>query len=222
MSIFSRMADIINANLNSLLDKAEDPEKMVRLIIQEMEDELVRERSSLARMLAEKKDLLRQIDRHRERVEEWQGKAELALTKQREELARAALLEKKKQSDLLTALEQECSLVEESMEKLADAISRLEAKLGDARARQQAMQLRQQSAQSRINVQERVRRSENSAAIDKFDRMERKIDELEARADLYSQSKGLDQEFAELEVDETISKELERLKAKMHNDKESQ
>ncbi|WMC11566.1 phage shock protein PspA [Oceanimonas pelagia] len=222
MSIFSRMADIINANLNALLDKAEDPEKMVRLIIQEMEDELVRERSNLARFLAEKKDLLRQIERHRERVEEWQGKAELALTKQREDLARAALLEKKKQSELLAALEQECTLVEESMNKLSDAIAKLEAKLADARARQQAMQLRQQSAQSRIQVQERVRRSENQSAIDKFDRMERKIDELEARADLYSQSKGLEQEFAELEVDDAISKELERLKAKMHDNKEQQ
>lgn len=221
MSIFSRLADIINANLNTLLDKAEDPPKMVRLIIQEMEDELVRERSNLARFLAEKKDLLRQIERHQERLDEWQSKAELALTKEREDLARAALLEKSKQAGLLKALEQEQRAVEEGMDKLAEAIAALEAKLADARARQQAMQLRERSAQSRIKVQEQVRRSESQSAIDKFDRMERKIDELEAKADLYSQSKGLDQEFAELEVDDAINKELAKLKAKMNKGEDS-
>ncbi|MBL1378067.1 phage shock protein PspA [Zobellella iuensis] len=221
MSIFSRLADIINANLNSLLDKAEDPAKMVRLIIQEMEDELVRERSNLARFLAEKKDLLRQIERHRERVAEWQDKAELALTKGREDLARAALIEKNKQAELLKALERECEAVEEGMNKLSEAINALEAKLADARARQQAMQLRERSAQSRIKVQERVRYSETSSAVDKFDRMERKIDELEAKADLYSQSKGLDQAFAELEVDDAISRELDKLKAKMNKSEDN-
>ncbi len=220
MSIFSRLADIINANLNSLLDKAEDPAKMVRLIIQEMEDELVRERSNLARFLAEKKDLLRQIERHRERMTDWQGKAELALSRERDDLARAALLEKSKQSELLKALEHEHQAVEEGINKLSEAIGALEAKLVDARSRQQAMQLRERSAQSRIKVQERVRHSETSSSVDKFDRMERKIDELEARADLYHQSKGLEQSFAELEVDDAITQELDKLKAKMSKNEE--
>lgn len=220
MSIFSRLADIVNANLNSLLDKAEDPAKMVRLIIQEMEDELVRERSNLARFLAEQKDLLRQVDRHQERVSEWQGKAELALSRDREDLARAALLEKNKQADLLKALEHEQLVVGEGIDKLSQAISALEDKLVDARARQQTMQLRERSAQSRIKVQERVRYSETASSVDKFDRMERKIDELEAKADLYSQSKGLEQSFAELEVDDAICRELNKLKAKMNNSEE--
>lgn len=220
MSIFSRLADIVNANLNSLLDKAEDPAKMVRLIIQEMEDELVRERSNLARFLAEQKDLLRQVDRHQERVNEWQGKAELALSRDREDLARAALLEKSKQAELLKALEHEQQVVGEGIDKLSQAIGALENKLVDARARQQAMQLRERSAQSRIKVQERVRHSETASSVDKFDRMERKIDELEAKADLYSQSKGLEQSFAELEVDDAISQELSKLKAKMNNSEE--
>ncbi|MGO4998669.1 phage shock protein PspA [Oceanisphaera sp. W20_SRM_FM3] len=216
MSVFSRLADIVNANLNSILDKAEDPAKMVRLIIQEMEDELVRERSNLARFLAEKKEVLRHAERHQERVAEWQGKAELALSRDREDLARAALLEKSKQQDLLHALQREQQVVSESIDKLSEAISALEAKLLDARARQQAMQLRERSAQSRIKVQERVRVSETSSAVDKFERMERKIDELEAKADIYTQAQGLDQSFAELEVDDAISRELEKLKAKMY------
>ena len=136
MSIFSRLADIINSNLTSLLDKAEDPQKMVRLIIQEMEDELVKERSNLARFLANQKEIGRQVSRHQERVNEWQGKAELALTKGREDLARAALIEKNKQSELAEALYREQQAVDSGIDKLGDEIRQLEAKLEDARARQ--------------------------------------------------------------------------------------
>ena len=118
MSIFSRLADIINSNLTALLDKAEDPQKMVRLIIQEMEDELVKERSNLARFLANQKEIGRQVSRHQERVAEWQGKAELALTKGREDLARAALIEKSKQAELADALSREQQAVDSGIEKL--------------------------------------------------------------------------------------------------------
>lgn len=222
MSIFSRLADIVNANLNSILDKAEDPAKMVRLIIQEMEDELVRERSNLARFLAEKKDLVRQTERHQAHITDWQQKAELALSREREDLARAALLEKNKQTEQLAALQHEQDIVTASIDKLSAAINALEAKLVDARSRQQAMQLRERSAQSRINVQERVRHSETASAIDKFERMERKIDELEAKADVYQHGRNQDlqQSFAELAVDDAISQELAKMKAKMHQSDE--
>lgn len=222
MSIFSRLADIVNANLNSILDKAEDPAKMVRLIIQEMEDELVRERSNLARFLAEKKDLVRQTERHQAHIADWQQKAELALSREREDLARAALLEKNKQTEQLAALQHEQDIVTASIDKLSAAINALEAKLVDARSRQQAMQLRERSAQSRINVQERVRQSETASAIDKFERMERKIDELEAKADVYQHGRNQDlqQSFAELAVDDAISQELAKMKAKMHQSDE--
>ena len=222
MSIFSRLADIVNANLNSILDKAEDPTKMVRLIIQEMEDELVRERSNLARFLAEKKDLVRQTERHQAHIADWQQKAELALSREREDLARAALLEKNKQTEQLAALQHEQDIVTASIDKLSAAINALEAKLVDARSRQQAMQLRERSAQSRINVQERVRHSETASAIDKFERMERKIDELEAKADVYQHGRNQDlqQSFAELAVDDAISQELAKMKAKMHQSDE--
>ncbi|WP_421312687.1 phage shock protein PspA [Aeromonas sp. 603404] len=215
MSIFSRLADIINSNLTALLDKAEDPQKMVRLIIQEMEDELVKERSNLARFLASQKEIGRQIARHQERVDEWQAKAELALTKGREDLARAALIEKKKQTELSETLYREQQAVDSGIEKLGEEIRQLEAKLEDARARQKAMAIRTEAASSRLNVQSQVARGESQAVVSKFERMERRIDEMEARADLGQSDKALAQQFAELEVDDQISRELEAMRQKL-------
>ncbi|WP_429239858.1 phage shock protein PspA [Aeromonas veronii] len=215
MSIFSRLADIINSNLTALLDKAEDPQKMVRLIIQEMEDELVKERSNLARFLASQKEIGRQVARHQERVDEWQAKAELALTKGREDLARAALIEKKKQTELSETLYREQQAVDSGIEKLGEEIRQLEAKLEDARARQKAMAIRTEAASSRLNVQSQVARGESQAVVSKFERMERRIDEMEARADLGQSDKALAQQFAELEVDDQISRELEVMRQKL-------
>ncbi|WP_421212121.1 phage shock protein PspA [Aeromonas sp. 600479] len=215
MSIFSRLADIINSNLTALLDKAEDPQKMVRLIIQEMEDELVKERSNLARFLASQKEIGRQVARHQERVDEWQAKAELALTKGREDLARAALIEKKKQTELSETLYREQQAVDSGIEKLGEEIRQLEAKLEDARARQKAMAIRAEAASSRLNVQSQVARGESQAVVSKFERMERRIDEMEARADLGQSDKALAQQFAELEVDDQISRELEAMRQKL-------
>lgn len=215
MSIFSRLADIINSNLTALLDKAEDPQKMVRLIIQEMEDELVKERSNLARFFASQKEIGRQVARHQERVDEWQAKAELALTKGREDLARAALIEKKKQTELSETLYREQQAVDSGIEKLGEEIRQLEAKLEDARARQKAMAIRTEAASSRLNVQSQVARGESQAVVSKFERMERRIDEMEARADLGQSDKALAQQFAELEVDDQISRELEAMRQKL-------
>ncbi|MFQ2009340.1 phage shock protein PspA [Aeromonas veronii] len=215
MSIFSRLADIINSNLTALLDKAEDPQKMVRLIIQEMEDELVKERSNLARFLASQKEIGRQVARHQERVDEWQAKAELALTKGREDLARAALIEKKKQTELSETLYREQQAVDSGIEKLGEEIRQLEAKLEDARARQKAMAIRTEAASSRLNVQSQVARGESQAVVSKFERMERRIDEMEARVDLGQSDKALAQQFAELEVDDQISRELEAMRQKL-------
>ncbi|MGL5030395.1 MAG: phage shock protein PspA [Aeromonas sp.] len=218
MSIFSRLADIINANLGALLDKAEDPHKMVRLIIQEMEDELVKERSNLARFLASQKEIGRQVSRHQERVDEWQVKAELALTKGREDLARAALMEKKKQTELAQALFNEQQAVDRGIEKLGDEICQLETKLEDARARQKAMVIRNEAASSRLNVQNQVARTGSQAVVSKFERIERRIDEMEALANLGQSDKALAAQFAELEVDDQISKELAAMRQKLGQD----
>ncbi|MCY7295971.1 phage shock protein PspA [Alteromonas sp. a30] len=222
MGIFSRFTDIINANINALLDKAEDPEKMVRLIIQEMEDTLVEVRSASAKTLANKKDLARQVEQLKQEVSEWENKAELALSKDREDLARAALLEKQKCSEQVEVLENELNLVEEQIAKLQDEIQQLQDKLADAKTRQKAILMRQKTASTRLEVKKRLDDNKVDDAIGRFEQYERKIDSLESQVESYDLGKrSLAQEFAELEGEGKVEDELAALKKKMQTNKSS-
>ena len=223
MGVFSRFTDIINSNINALLDKAEDPAKMVRLIIQEMEDTLVEVRSSSAKTLADKKELARQITRYQKDAEQWQEKAELALSKGREDLARAALVEKKKSAENAEAIEEELAHIDEHIAKLQDEITQLQEKLADAKARQKAILMREKTASSRLKVKRNIHSSKVDDALSRFDRYERKIDDIEAEVEAHDLgSKSLAEEIAELENDENIDDELAQLKAKMKSDKKDQ
>jgi len=220
MSIFSRFTDIINSNINNLLDKAEDPAKMVRLIIQEMEDTLVEVRSSSAKVLASKKELSRQVKRLESDVEQWQAKAELALNKNREDLARAALMEKKRSSESAQALLDELTYTDEHLSKLQNEISQLQDKLSDAKSRQKAIIIRENSASSRLKVKENIHSTRVNDALNRFDHYERKIDGIEAEVESYDLSrKSLADEIADLESDAKVDDELAQLKAKMKNNK---
>ncbi|EGQ8323027.1 phage shock protein PspA [Vibrio cholerae] len=221
MGIFSRFADIVNSNISALLDKAEDPEKMIRLIIQEMEDTLVEVRTNSAKAMADKKELARKVESIEQQLEDWQSKATLALTKQREDLARAALIEKQKLQHVLKGLHTEQTLVEETIEKLTGEIGKLETKITETRAKQQALAIRSQAASHRRDVQRHLHAGRTEEAMAKFEQFSRKVDELEAEADLYAQSgqaRSLEQEFAELQAQDEIEKELNKLKAQMKSD----
>ncbi len=217
MGIFSRMTDIINANLNAMLDKAEDPEKMVRLIIQEMEDTLVEVRSTSVRTLARKKELQRHIAHIQGEVAEWQRKAELALSKEREDLARAALAAKQRSVDNIVDHEKELKHVESEILKLDEDTGKLKAKLADAKQRQKAIILRAASADSRLKVKRQIHDGRMENAMLKFEKYEAKIDGLEAQLESYDlgQVRSLKEQFAELENGEKLDAELEALKARL-------
>jgi phage shock protein A len=216
MGIFSRFTDIVNSNINSILDKAEDPEKLVRLMIQEMEDTLVEVRSTAARAIADRKEITRSLAAHEAEAQDWQAKAELALDKNREDLAKAALGEKARATTAADGLRHQLQALGEGLEKLNEDIVRLEEKLLDAKTRQQAIFSRQQTASRRLEVRKRLHSSRIDDAFVRFDQFERRIDDMEAYVEAYDlgNKKGLKNEFADLESEDAVAKELRELKSK--------
>ncbi len=222
MGIFSRFTDIVNSNINALLDKAEDPEKMVRLIIQEMEDTLVEVRSASAKTLANKKEIVSQINKYEADANDWQAKAELALSKDRDDLARAALQERKKSAEAAETLTNELTVVEQQISKLQDEIGQLQDKLADAKSRQKTIIMRQKTASSRLEVKRTLDSTKVDSAMGRFEQYERKIDDLESQVDAYDLGKKtLNDEFAELETGDKIDEELAALKARVKGDTSS-
>jgi phage shock protein A len=216
MGIFSRFTDIVNSNINSILDKAEDPEKLVRLMIQEMEDTLVEVRSTAARAIADRKEITRSLAGLEAEAREWQTKAELALDKNREDLAKAALAEKGRATAAAEALRTQHQTLGDGLDKLNDDVVRLEEKLVDAKTRQQAILSRQRTASGRLEARKRLHSARVDDALIRFDQFERRIDDIEAHVESYDLGgkKSLKDEFSELENEDAVAQELRELKSK--------
>ena len=221
MGIFSRMSDIINSNINALLDSAEDPEKMIRLIIQEMEDTLVEVRSSSARVLADRKTAERKRGQIALEAAGWEEKAKLAISKGREDLARAALQEKRIIEQELEVVGAELTATDDHIDQLNEEISQLQQKLSDAKAKQKALLMRSKTVESRMAVKRQVNRSELDQAFNKFDKFERRMDNLEGELEAMDLGRegGLAAEIEALQQDEWLSEELERLRQSMEQEK---
>ena len=222
MGIFTRFRDIISSNINAMLDRAEDPEKLIKLMIREMEDTLVEIKASCAGVMASSKKTQRQLTAIEERVQFWGEKAELAVQKGRDDLARQALVEKRRYSQRLDSLEMELKEHEDLIEQYHNDIRQLEEKLKAARDKQRILVQRHIHAQRKNRAQQEIRRIDSSDAMIKFDEIENRIEQMEAEADLvnYGRKSSLEEEFEQLAVDEDIERELQSLKAPPENRKE--
>lgn len=217
MSIFSRTRDIMAANFTELLDRSEDPSRMIRMIILEMEETLVEVRASAARSIADAKEMRRAISRLDALTDSWTEKAELALSKGREDLAKAALVERQKASDMAKGLETEIKVVDDTLKSYEADIAKLQAKLREARARQNALTTRMESAVTRAKAREVLNGSRTEDAFSRFELLERRADFAEGRAEALGMTgpKSLEEEIAELRSEESVDAELEVLKAKL-------
>jgi phage shock protein A len=215
MGIFSRTRDIFAANFTELLDRAEDPARMIRMIILEMEETLVEVRASAARSIADRKEMDRALMRLNELQSSWTEKAELALSKDREDLAKAALIERQKAADMAEGLQLELKSIEDTLKGYEADIAKLQGKLREARARQNAIATRIESAVTRAKAREVLHGNRTEDAFSRFDQLERRADFAEGRADALGMTgpKSLEEEIAELRATDKVDAELEAMKA---------
>ncbi|HTU10102.1 MAG TPA: PspA/IM30 family protein [Allosphingosinicella sp.] len=217
MSIFSRTRDIIAANVIDLIERSDDPAKTIRVIILEMEETLVEVRASAARLIADQKEKRQQIARLAALTESWTERAELALSRDREDLARLALVEKEKLAGLTDEIGEEIGAIEQALRSLEGDIAKLQAKLREARVRQNAVATRLESAENRVRLREAYAGRRTEEAFESFEALEREADYAEGQADallLGAPPRTLEEEIAELRVADRVEAELEAMKAR--------
>lgn len=217
MGIFTRFRDIVSSNINAMLDKAEDPEKLIRLMIREMEDTLVEIKASCAGVMANSKKVQRQMEEAQSREKYWEEKAALAVSKGRDDLAREALVEKRRYAERAETLEQEQREHSALVEEYQHDIRQLEDKLGTAHEKQRILVQRHIHANRKKRAQEEIRRMDSSEAILKFEELENRIERMEAEADLvnFGRKPTLEEDLDSLAVDEEIERELQTLKSSL-------
>ena len=224
MGIFSRFSDIVNPNINAVLEKAEDPEKIIRLMIQEMEDTLVEIRSAAAKCIADRKELGRHIEHLEREKEEWANRAELAVRREREDLARAALGEKQAIADRVEQMKQEMEGLDGQLEKFNSDITQLQGKLDDAKTRQRSIVIRHNTASSQLSARKHIHDDRIDEMLFRFENAERRIDRVESEAEAVSMGRGrnLADEIAGLEEDDRVEAELADLKSRLGDGDEAE
>ena len=223
MGIFSRTRDIIAANVTDMLDKAEDPSKLIRMIIHEMEETLVEVRASAARTIADQKEMRRHIDKLEQLTEDWTEKAQLALSKDREDLAKAALVEKGKAADMADQLKAEVQVLDNTLKASEGDIAKLQKKLLEARSRQSSLINRLESAENRYKIREMYNGQKVHDAFSKFEYLERQVDNAEGRAEalnLGGEPESLENQIAALASSDKVDDELAAMKAAMKKGEE--
>ena len=217
MGIFSRTRDIVAANFADLIEKAEDPSKMIRMIILEMEETLVEVRASAARTIADQKEMRRHISKLEQLQDNWTEKAELALSKDREDLAKAALVERQKAADMAEQLKAEVGVLDDALRASEEDFAKLQSKLREARTKQNAVQTRLESANNRTRLREMYNGPKTHEAFSRFDILDRRVDEAEGRADAMGLGvvKTLEEEIAELRSNDKVDAQLAALKARL-------
>lgn len=217
MGIFSRLSDIINSNINAILDRAEDPDKIIRMVIQEMEDTLVEVRSSAARAIADQKEIERKLERINKAASDWESKAELAISKGRDDLAKGALMEKNKMVEMATHLEAEIAYIKEALTRHEGDVVKLDSKLREARAKKASLQARTKTAENSIKLKRNIYDTRIDDAFERFGKVERRLDRMEGEAqamEMGREGKSLEGQFADLETTDEVEAELAALKAK--------
>ena len=216
MGVFSRFKDIVGSNLNAILDRAEDPLKMIRLMIQEMEETLVEMKSSCAEVMANRKKVSREMELAEEAARRWEERAAMAVEKDRDDLAREALIEKSAMLERVESLQKEAEGLDEVVEAARADIERLEEKLKAAKEKQRVLAARHERAGNSLRAGRQIRKADSTDAIVRFDKFESRIERLEAEAELAHTRTGasLDKTFEGLEREESLEKELAELKAR--------
>ena len=222
MGIFSRFSDIVNANINAVLEKAEDPEKIIRLMIQEMEDTLVEIRSAAAKCIADRKESSRHIEFLEREKEEWTRRAELAVRREREDLARAALSEKQAIEDKVESLKLEMESLDGQLEKFNSDITQLQSKLNDAKARQRSIVIRHKTATSQLTARKHIHSDQIDEMLFRFENAERRIDRVESESEslVMGRTRNLADEIEGLEDDDRVEAELAEMKSKLEVNEE--
>ncbi|MCJ9428284.1 phage shock protein PspA [Kordiimonas marina] len=221
MGIFSRLSDIVNSNINAILDRAEDPDKIIRMVIQEMEDTLVEVRSSAAKTIADRKDIERRITKLAHVQRDWEKKAELAISKGRDDLAKGALIEKAKVADMAAHLEEELKHIEDALTRNEEDVIKLEAKLREAQAKKASIQARHKSVSNQVRVRKNLYDNRIHDAFERFEKVEHRLDRMEGEAEALGmgRTENLADQIGALEADDDIEKELAAMKAKAQGGK---